>query len=206
MQVVALTLTIIPPLAINTTLGFLLFTSHSMFALSLAKLPFFQHKHPGEDSRLVDHEGSMTTGASQQQQGLDEEITLETLLTGPHIIPRHPTLLSAIAGGGAGLVQGLAFTPMENLVRCVCLPCIAAVSIMDCLRDLDRLLSQSASSITSLFARFLNLPSPRTHSANPAKPVVSSPVQALRNFLSSETWVKSPGWWSGWRWTVARDA
>jgi len=41
------------------------------------------------------------------------------LLRGPHIIPRHPTLLSAIAGAGAGLVQGMAFTPVENLVRSV---------------------------------------------------------------------------------------
>lgn len=112
-QVIALTLTIMPPLAINTTLGFLLFTSHSMFALSLAKLPVFQHK--SESKSLVDHEGAFD--AESGESDAEEEITLETLLTGPHIVPRHPTLLSAFAGAGAGLVQGLAFTPVENLVR-----------------------------------------------------------------------------------------
>jgi hypothetical protein len=109
-----LTLTIIPPLAINTTLGFLLFTSHSMFALGLARIPFFQHHHHHDPLTLVDHEP-----VPQEEEGEDEKeaITLETLLTGPHIVPRHPTLLSAVAGAGAGLVQGLAFTPVENLVR-----------------------------------------------------------------------------------------
>jgi len=34
----------------------------------------------------------------------------------------------------------------------------------------------------------------------------SSPFQAFRTFLSSDTWKKSPSWWNGWRWTVARDA
>lgn len=66
---------------------------------------------------LVDHETPGPPGPVQEEE--EEEITLETLLTGPHIIPRHPTLLSALAGAGAGLVQGLAFTPVENLVRYV---------------------------------------------------------------------------------------
>jgi hypothetical protein len=104
-------------LAINTTLGFLLFTSHSMFALGLARIPFFQHHHHHQDqnvgARLVDHEAEPEIEESEEE----EKITLETLLTGPHIIPRHPTLLSAFAGAGAGIVQGLAFTPVENLVR-----------------------------------------------------------------------------------------
>jgi hypothetical protein len=112
---IALTLTIIPPLAINTTLGFLLFTSHSVFALGLARIPFFQHHHHHTPA-LVDHE---TTGDGEEEEEEEEEITIETLLRGPHIIPRHPTLLSAIAGAGAGLVQGMAFTPVENLVRLV---------------------------------------------------------------------------------------
>jgi hypothetical protein len=115
---IALTLTIIPPLAINTTLGFLLFTSHSMFALGLARIPFFQH-HRHHDAQmaptLVDHESSPTDAVEDDEE--EEEISLQTLLTGPHIIPRHPTLLSALAGAGAGLVQGMAFTPVENLVR-----------------------------------------------------------------------------------------
>jgi hypothetical protein len=112
---IALTLTIIPPLAINTTLGFLLFTSHSIFALGLARIPFFQHHHHNTPA-LVDHE---TIGDGEEEEEEEEEITIETLLRGPHIIPRHPTLLSAIAGAGAGLVQGMAFTPVENLVRLV---------------------------------------------------------------------------------------
>jgi hypothetical protein len=111
---IALTLTIIPPLAINTTLGFLLFTSHSIFALGLARIPFFQHHHHNTPA-LIDHESIEDVGEEEEE----EEITIETLLRGPHIIPRHPTLLSAIAGAGAGLVQGMAFTPVENLVRSV---------------------------------------------------------------------------------------
>jgi hypothetical protein len=91
----------------------LLFTSHSVFALGLARIPFFQHHHhPPTTSTLVDHEDPR-----DDEEEEEEEITLETLLTGPHIIPRHPTLLSALAGAGAGLVQGMAFTPVENLVR-----------------------------------------------------------------------------------------
>jgi hypothetical protein len=85
-----------------------------MFALGLARIPFFQHHHHHDPLTLVDHEP-----VPQEEEGEDEKeaITLETLLTGPHIVPRHPTLLSAVAGAGAGLVQGLAFTPVENLVR-----------------------------------------------------------------------------------------
>ena len=112
---IALTLTIIPPLAINTTLGFLLFTSHSIFALGLARIPFFQHHHHHEQTTALNDREAVDNIDEEEE----EEITLETLLRGPHIIPRHPTLLSAIAGAGAGLVQGMAFTPVENLVRSV---------------------------------------------------------------------------------------
>jgi len=112
---IALTLTIIPPLAINTTLGFLLFTSHSIFALGLARIPFFQHHHHHEQTPALNDREAVDKIDEEEE----EEITLETLLRGPHIIPRHPTLLSAIAGAGAGLVQGMAFTPVENLVRSV---------------------------------------------------------------------------------------
>lgn len=62
---------------------------------------------------------SDTYTADEEDEEEEEEITIETLLRGPHIIPAHPTLLSAIAGAGAGLVQGMAFTPVENLVRSV---------------------------------------------------------------------------------------
>lgn len=92
-----------PPLIVNTSLGFLLFTSHSFFSLSLAKLPFFQQEATDGKVRTADHD--------------EEEITLENLLRGPMIVPRHPTLLSALSGAGAGIVQGFAFTPVENVVR-----------------------------------------------------------------------------------------
>lgn len=90
-----------------------------MFALTLAKVPFFQHEHHHAHSSLMGQAvepGSLRPNQDEEEED-EEPITLETLLTGPHIIPRHPTLLSAIAGAGAGLVQGLAFTPVENLVR-----------------------------------------------------------------------------------------
>jgi hypothetical protein len=117
---IALTLTIIPPLAINTTLGFLLFTSHSIFALGLARVPFFQHHHHHLND-VTEVGNSTSVDAEENDEEEEEEITIETLLRGPHIIPRHPTLLSALAGAGAGLVQGMAFTPVENLVRSVML-------------------------------------------------------------------------------------
>lgn len=166
-------MTILPPLVINTTLGFLLFTSHSFFALTLARLPFFRHPH---------HESVDSLRATLDDVAEEEEINLHTLLSGPTVIPAHPTLLSAVSGGMAGLVQGIAFTPIENVVR---------------------LLQQSATSLTSLLIRTLRLPLPNIPSA---EPIPANPAIAIRNFLSSETWRKSRSWWSGWRWTVARDA
>lgn len=91
-QLAALLVTVFPPLLVNTALGFLLFTSHSLFSLCLAKLDYFR-------------------GTS------NEQISLETLLQGPDLSTHHPTMLSGIAGAGAGVVQGIAFTPVENLVR-----------------------------------------------------------------------------------------
>ena len=155
-------LTILPPLVINTTLGFLLFTSHSFFALTLARLPFFQ-----PSSNMIQ---------------IEESLSIQTILAGPTIIPNHPTLLSSLAGAGAGIVQGMAFTPIENIVR---------------------LLQQSASSATALLVRALRLPLPNIQTA---EPLVSSPAEVIRNFFASERWSRSPSWWAGWRWTVARDA
>jgi hypothetical protein len=167
-------LTILPPLVINTTLGFLLFTSHSFFALSLARLPFFRHET---------HHDTFGSVFDEEVNDDDEEsINIHTLLSGPTIIPSHPTLLSTLAGAGAGLVQGVAFTPIENVVR---------------------LIQQSATGLTSLLVRVLRLPVkgiPSTES------IPSSPLQAVKNFLSTETWTKSPSWWTGWRWSVGRDA
>ncbi|ORX34983.1 hypothetical protein BD324DRAFT_110123 [Kockovaella imperatae] len=175
---IAVTLTILPPLLINTTLGFLLFTSHSFFSLSLAKLPFFHHPHDPTSSSSNYHPSHLDLS---ETDGTDR-INLHTLMTGPSVIPYHPTLLSAIAGAGAGLLQGAAFTPIENVVK---------------------LLRDSASSITSILLRVLQLPLPK-----PATTVntPASPLQALKQFLSSESWVKSPSWWTGWRWAMARDA
>ncbi|WVW81653.1 hypothetical protein I302_103648 [Kwoniella bestiolae CBS 10118] len=166
---IAITLTILPPLLVNTTMGFLLFTSHSFFSLSLMKLQFFQR--PKENTK---------DGAEEEE----EEINLDTLLRGPSIIPNHPTLLSGIAGAGAGLVQGAAFTPVENVVR---------------------FLHQSTTSLTSMAARFLNLPIRNVPKAFDASQP-ATPIQAIKNLFAGETWRKSHSWWTGWRWAVARDA
>ena len=168
-------LTVLPPLVINTTLGFLLFTSHSFFALSLAKLPFFRHERHQDINEV--------TAFDEEVSDMDEEsINLHTLLSGPTVIPRHPTLLSTLAGAGAGLLQGVAFTPIENVVR---------------------LVQQSATGLTQLLTRILRLP---VHGIPSTEPIPSSPLQALKNFLSTETWTKNPSWWTGWRWSVGRDA
>jgi len=119
----ALTLTIFPPLLVNATLGFLLFTSHSLFALGLARLPFFQRHHHSPHEALNDRSKKVATSfddlsAQSQKMELEQDpINLQTLIQGPSIVTRHPTLLSSIAGAGAGLVQGVAFTPIENVVR-----------------------------------------------------------------------------------------
>jgi len=55
----------------------------------------------------------------QEQEYEEHHITLQTLLQGPSFVPRHPTVVSAIAGAGAGVLQGMAFTPIENVVRLV---------------------------------------------------------------------------------------
>ncbi|EIW73170.1 hypothetical protein M231_07448 [Tremella mesenterica] len=182
--VLALTVTLLPPLMVNTILGFLLFTSHSFFSLSLARLPVFQRERHFNDLKQSHSVSKDTSPKGSPMEGDDaeeeEKFDLETLLRGPTVVPRHPTLLSGIAGAGAGIAQGIAFTPVENIVR---------------------LLKDSAQSITSPLIRLLHL------SGKPAPgDEVSSPLQAIRNFLSTQTWQRSHSWWSGWRWVVARDA
>ncbi|KIR31823.1 hypothetical protein I352_05819 [Cryptococcus deuterogattii MMRL2647] len=167
--IIAVTLTILPPMLVNATLGFLLFTSHSLFTLGLSRLSFFQKKVEMEDGTEVDEE---------------EHINLETLIRGPSIIPNHPTVLSAIAGAGAGLVQGIAFTPVEKAVR---------------------FLHQSATSWATLLARLVHLPVPQVPNAFEGKQP-ATPLQAIKNLFASETWRQSRNWWTGWRWVVARDA
>lgn len=121
--------TLVPPLVVNTTLGFLLFSSHSLFSLWLARIPYFQRGaecDPEDEDDLINFQklrdplgsldgdyGDVIPGASDEE----EEITFENIIRGPKIIPKHPTLLSAIAGAGAGVIQGVAFTPIENVVR-----------------------------------------------------------------------------------------
>ncbi|KAK8844625.1 hypothetical protein IAR55_006472 [Kwoniella newhampshirensis] len=192
--VIALTLTLLPPMMVNATLGFLLFTSHSLLSLGLARLQFFQRKDDQEEgdekeSLLVDHETAgeeypLTRAEGERAGAKEEKITLETLMRGPSVIPNHPTLLSALAGAGAGLVQGAAFTPVENVVR---------------------FLHQSTSSLTLLFARLTRLPMPNVPPAFDASQP-ATPLQAIRNLFSSEAWRKNPSWWTGWRWAIARDA
>lgn len=186
---------LLPPLIVNTTLGFLLFSSHSLISLGLARLPYFHRGEPTptaeEDPLYIQRDwlghidgdfGDSIPGAPEPNED-EEEISLETIIRGPHTIPKHPTLLSAIAGAGAGVIQGMCFTPIENIVR---------------------FLQQSASSITVNVARFLRLPTPKH--AEILGPPPSSPLQALKDFLARSTWHKSRSWWSGWRWVVARDA
>lgn len=138
-----LAITLLPPLIVNTTLGFLLFSSHSLLSLYLARLPYFQRRVVQVDDTVVVESkkpdltlddfiddllsrdifgavdgdyGQATPGAPEPAE---EEITLETIIRGPKTVPAHPTLLAAIAGAGAGIIQGMAFTPIENIVRYV---------------------------------------------------------------------------------------
>lgn len=68
-----------------------------------------------ESKKRVDPDDDL---ANIQEQDYEEHhLTLQTLLQGPSFVPKHPTLLSAIAGAGAGVIQGMAFTPIENIVR-----------------------------------------------------------------------------------------
>lgn len=92
--------------------------------------------------------------------------------------------MSGIAGAGAGIIQGLAFTPVENLVR---------------------LLRDSATSTTGLLIRTLRLPIRANSPLNDVN-VPSNPLQAIKTFLSSSSWKKNDSWWHGWKWTVGRDA
>ncbi|WVQ74024.1 hypothetical protein IAR50_003605 [Cryptococcus sp. DSM 104548] len=169
---IAVTLTILPPMLVNATLGFLLFTSHSLFSLGLAKLDWFQRKVEVENEK-----GEMVV---EEQE---EELNLETLIRGPSVIPNHPTVLSAIAGAGAGLIQGMAFTPVDNVVR---------------------LIHQSTTSWVNILARFVHLPVPKTPDNMKGNSV--TPVQAMKNFFSDDAWRRNRNWWIGWRWAVARDA
>ncbi|TXT05050.1 hypothetical protein VHUM_03870 [Vanrija humicola] len=128
---------------------------------------------------------SLDDGEDGLPEAPEEEITLETIIRGPRNVPRHPTLCSAIAGAGAGVIQGLAFTPIENVVR---------------------FLQQSTTSLTALVARILHLPGPSPEVAAALGPQPKNPLEAFRNLVASSTWAKDHSWWTGWRWAIARDA
>ncbi|KAL1407155.1 hypothetical protein Q8F55_006569 [Vanrija albida] len=181
-------ITLLPPLIVNTTLGFLLFSSHSLLSLWLARLPFFHRREVVEEESTVSIFPDFFT-LDDGEDGLpiaeEEEITLETIIRGPRNVPRHPTLCSALAGAGAGVIQGLAFTPIENVVR---------------------FLQQSTTSLTSLVARFLHLPGLSPEVAAALGPQPKHPLEAFRNLVASSTWAKDHSWWTGWRWAIARDA
>lgn len=128
---------ILPPLMINTALGTILFTSHSFFCYVLSRLEFFA---PTETSvslgPLVADDGrsilqpSATTAAgwTKVAEGRDEshDAGPEWLSFGAedqimfmeaiHRLP-HPTLMSAVAGAAAGVLQAVIFAPIENAVK-----------------------------------------------------------------------------------------
>lgn len=110
----ALALSILPPLALNTFLGALLFSSHTYFCYLLSYLPIFAPRPTKSTNSIggiaiphkADHLEWTSFGAE------DTIMFMESL----HKLP-HPTLLSFIAGMGAGVIQGVAFTPVENAVK-----------------------------------------------------------------------------------------
>lgn len=128
-QPIVVAASLLPPLLVNTTLGFLLFSSHSLLSLWLARLPYFHRRvadpvseeHQDLLDELIQRDflGGLDGdyGVATGDAIVEEEVTFETIIRGPRTIPAHPTLLSAIAGAGAGVIQGMAFTPIENIVK-----------------------------------------------------------------------------------------
>ena len=86
-------------------------------------MPFFQRQHHPYDDKSIDESNTLVARCGdaatelEKDEAEEDRINLQTLIQGPSIIPRHPTVLSAISGAAAGLVQGVAFTPIENIVR-----------------------------------------------------------------------------------------
>ena len=128
---------ILPPLMINTALGTILFTSHSFFCYVLSRLDFFA---PTETSislgPRVTKDGQPITqtnieataewsriaeGREERHDGGPEWLSFGAedqimFMEAIHRLP-HPTLMSAVAGAAAGVLQAVIFAPIENAVK-----------------------------------------------------------------------------------------
>lgn len=128
---------ILPPLMINTALGTILFTSHSFFCYVLSRLDCFA---PTETSvslgpqAMTDGQPIVQWGATATAEwakiaegrdgrhdagpewlsfGAEDQIMFMEAI---HRLP-HPTLMSAVAGAAAGVLQAVIFAPIENAVK-----------------------------------------------------------------------------------------
>src|SRR4051812_8846115 len=120
---------LLPPLMINSVLGTILFFSQSYFCWALTKVPFLAPR-----TLVVVPEGGVNVDGCPQSAPTSistdpyDDPTSPTWLLLPspnstedtfiileasNSLP-HPTLLSALAGMMAGVLQGIAFTPVEN--------------------------------------------------------------------------------------------
>ncbi|CED82172.1 Mitochondrial carrier domain [Phaffia rhodozyma] len=106
----SLVLPIIPPLFFNTILTTLLFTTHSVISSLLSALPFFR---PPERTS-----GSEPTGfLSETDSEPDTTIPVYlSLLTHNLHATVHPTLLSFLAGAGAGVAQSTLAIPLDKVI------------------------------------------------------------------------------------------
>jgi hypothetical protein len=128
---------ILPPLMINTALGTILFTSHSFFCYLLSKLDYFAPREtsttipldPGTLPHLSGDERKAVTSAiengqeseADHQDGVPEWFSFGAedqimFMEAIHRLP-HPTLMSAVAGAAAGVLQAVIFAPIENAVK-----------------------------------------------------------------------------------------
>jgi hypothetical protein len=105
----SLILPLIPPIILNTTLTTLLFASHSGFVALFSRCDPFRPTHP-LPVRTADGEGSPSEEEDEEERRWWQR--------NPHAV-RHPTLLSALAGFGAGVVQSTLAIPVEKGVKVV---------------------------------------------------------------------------------------
>lgn len=110
-----LILSILPPLVLNTCLGALLFESHAILSYWLSKLSFFapRPRSDGVITNSLSDEDGLEEMPEWKSFGAEHTIMFMESL---HKLP-HPTIMAMIAGMGAGAIQGVAFTPVENAVR-----------------------------------------------------------------------------------------
>lgn len=125
---------------INTALGTILFTSHSFFCYLLSRLDYFAPTEAQAEISLVRKSddtplsgrqrdalaSAIQTGGEEQQHadsqdggpewfsfGAEDQIMFMEAI---HKLP-HPTLMSAVAGAAAGVLQAIIFAPIENAVK-----------------------------------------------------------------------------------------